>query len=80
MAGSYNNCVTKDGNLRDPRSLNNILENGGDVWEAIEEMYGMIWFLAKSDRHSDEDARLRVEYARQNYTQGLKMAKEALRT
>lgn len=51
------------------------MENGGDVFEAIEEMYGMIWLLAKSGRHSDRDAADRVEWARKNYQDGLKMAK-----
>jgi hypothetical protein len=26
--------------------MGDLLENGGDVSEAVEEMYGMIWFLA----------------------------------
>lgn len=50
MAGSYNHCVDEDGKLLDPERLAEMLENGGDVYEAIEEMYGMIWFLAETAR------------------------------
>src|SRR4051794_19315315 len=46
MAGSYNHVVTDDGNLRSNERVLQSLENGGDVCEAVEEMYGMIWFLA----------------------------------
>jgi hydrogenase maturation factor len=38
MAGSYNHVVTDSGNLRSPEMVNRMLENGGDVFEAVEEM------------------------------------------
>lgn len=47
MAGSYNHCVKDDGTLRAPKDLARSLDNGGDVWEAVEELYGMIWLLAQ---------------------------------
>lgn len=65
MAGSYNHCVNKDGTLDLPRLSR--IENLGDAKEAIEEMYGMIWFLATGRTDA-------VEIARQNYKIGIKMA------
>lgn len=73
MAGSYNHCVNHEGKLLDPESLNDMLENGGDVYEAVEEMYGMIWYLADTleceGYHAAKDW---VATARVQYTAGLK--------
>ncbi len=63
MAGSYQHCVDKAGRLLDPESLSQMLENGGDVYEAVEEMYGMIWYLANGNGHL-------VRQAEANYTNG----------
>lgn len=48
MAGSFNHVIDKeDGSLRQPNDLLEMLDcHHGDVYEAIEEMYGMIWYLA----------------------------------
>ena len=68
MAGSYNHCVEKpSGRLLNTFDLNAMIENGGDVYEAVEELYGMVWFLANGDA-------ARVEDARQNYSSGLGMS------
>jgi hypothetical protein len=64
MAGSYSHCVTEDGKLRNPYDLAQMLENGGDVYEAVEELYGMVWYLADGDE-------LKVEEARRMYRDGL---------
>jgi len=48
MAGSYNHATNDDGSLRDPLDMASMLDTGGDVYEAIEEMYGMIWWLAQT--------------------------------
>jgi hypothetical protein len=72
MAGSYNHVVQKDGNLRSNKEVVEMLENGGDVFEAIEEMYGMIWYLAG---HQVGHEKAAVEDARRNYRQGLRKAK-----
>lgn len=76
MAGSYNHVVTDAGNLRSPEMVDRMLENGGDVYEAVEEMYGMIWWLATLGPDavltSPEDL---VEMAREQYAVGLKLAK-----
>lgn len=59
MAGSYKHVVNDDGTFRGV----DLLDHMGDAYEAVEEMYGMIWFLADGD-----DAR--VETARQNWQIG----------
>lgn len=77
MAGSYNHCVTDAGNLYLPHQLAHMLENPGDVYEAVEEMYGMIWWLAHlapdAGAMSAEDL---VDMARKNYALGLALAKK----
>jgi len=42
-------------------------ETQGDAYETIEEMYGMIWFLANGDPEA-------VERACQKYEEGLAMS------
>ena len=75
MAGSYNHCVTEaTGKLRSPESLNSSLSNGGDVYEAIEEMYGMIWWLADMLASSTNDSAEVVEVARKHYKIGLDLS------
>lgn len=55
MAGSWNHVINDDGTPYEGEyGMGDLLENGGDVNEAVEEMYGMIWWLAR------EVARLRV--------------------
>jgi len=77
MAGSYSHIVTDTGNLISNEAFPNMIENLGDAYEAIEEMYGMIWWLAFSPMpHVDMPVAQRVEDARKNYKQGLKLAKE----
>lgn len=67
MAGSYQHCINDDGTLRDVQDLAASLENGGDVYEAVEEMYGMIWHLAGGNA-------AQVAHAQKNYKFGMKMA------
>lgn len=73
MAGSYAHIVQKDGNLASNKRVANTLENGGDVFEAVEEMYGMIWYLA--GKYPGQE-KMMVEDARKYYLEGLKKAKE----
>lgn len=49
MAGSYSHCVEDDGSLIKPEDFPNMIENLGDAYEAIEEMYWMIHYLAAGD-------------------------------
>lgn len=47
MAGSYLHVVDEDGALEEPEDIQGMLECvSGDVAECIEQMYGMIWYLA----------------------------------
>jgi hypothetical protein len=79
MAGSYNHCVTEQGNLASPERLAGMLDyhDTGDVFEAVEEMYGMIWYLAnmREDDVANYAPEQLVEFARQNYQEGLRLAK-----
>lgn len=89
MAGSYNHVVTKHGNLGSNERVVSMLENGGDVYEAVEEMYGMIWILAwmsaaphipleqfKSMQYAREMVKDMVEYARTHYQDGVAVSRE----
>lgn len=67
MAGSYLHVVNKHGALRTQAQINNSLENGGDIVEAIEEMYGMLWFLAAGNPEL-------IELARVNWQVGYSMS------
>jgi hypothetical protein len=46
-----------------------MLENPGDVWEAVEQMFGMIWFLAGQVNPSDPASA--VASAQKNYRAGI---------
>jgi hypothetical protein len=76
MAGSYGHIVQKDGNLHSNRVVADMLENGGDVFECVEEMYGMIWWLVHANVKWSGQEKQIVEEARRNYREGLKIAKE----
>jgi len=78
MAGSYKHCVDDNGNLLDNEHLVGMLENGGDVYEAVEEMYGMIWWLADvaDNLQGSPGISQWVEEARQHYQEGLKVAND----
>jgi hypothetical protein len=73
MAGSWNHFTTRKGRFRGSA----LLENGGDVVEALEECYGMVWYLAnelsKQPRVDDEPDQL-VQEAHEYYTDGLKLS------
>ena len=67
MAGSYGHCVNDDGKLLGPYDLNGMLTTGGDVWEAVEELFGMVWWLAAGDAE-------RVQQAWEHYRDGLELS------
>jgi hypothetical protein len=81
MAGSWGHMVTDDGRLRNNESFHDLLENGGDVYEAAEECFGMVWWLANEAasgagvREEDRAAFRQsiVEQARQHYKTGLEL-------
>lgn len=62
MAGSYDHIVDKEGRFIGTRLIDNL----GDAYEALEECYGMIQWLANG--HA-----LRVTAAKMEYKQGLKL-------
>lgn len=89
MAGSYNHCITRKGNLMSNDRMmvsGAMIENLGDAYEAIEEMFGMIWWLAvkRANPHISpqgaveiysSEIKAAVEEARQNYKEGLELSK-----
>jgi hypothetical protein len=76
MAGSYGQIVQKDGNLASNRRVAEMLENDDDVFETVEEMYGMIWFLVGNNPQWAGREKAMIHEARRDYRQGLKVAKE----
>jgi hypothetical protein len=82
MAGSYSHATNDDGSLRDPLDMQTMLENGGDCYEAIEEMYGMVWELAHFimihkvhlDDQSPELLKEIVDTAQKNYKRGVEFS------
>ena len=83
MAGSYRHVVDDSGALLDDEGINAMLEcRSGDVVECVEEMYGMIWWLAtKAEGYfaegrwsHDDGAAHWVEQAREHYREGLALS------
>lgn len=64
MAGSYLHAVDDLGRLRNSETMTIATETRGDAYETIEEMYGMIWYLADGSAGA-------VEHARQHYKTGI---------
>lgn len=67
MAGSYNHATDDQGRLRNWQTMTIATENQGDAYETIEELFGMIWWLASGDAELVEDAR-------QNYRGGIELS------
>lgn len=82
MAGSFNHVTTKKGKLISPEKFPSMIENLGDAYEVIEEMYGMIWVLAENIANDSFGAgagpKIYVEGAEDAYKRGLEVAKVAL--
>lgn len=77
MAGSYNHIITDQGNLISNERFPQMIENLGDAYEMAEEMYGMIWWLAKMAPDAGPvPAQELVEMARQQYATGLHLANQ----
>jgi hypothetical protein len=47
MAGSWQHMTTRSGKLRNNESFCGLIENLGDAYEAAEECFGMIQWLAE---------------------------------
>ena len=87
MAGSFNHVVKRaTGELRNPADVCGMLEarGSGDVYEAVEEMYGMIWYPASrldynlpggtTTAERLETVGQLIEEARENYRAGLELS------
>lgn len=75
MAGSYKHVVNKKGQLLTPEEFSKKIENLGDAYEAVEEMYGMIWWLAtKYGDWMRYPAEIAVEDAREQYKEGVELS------
>lgn len=70
MAGSYKHATTEDGKLRNSETMTIATETQGDAYETIEEMYGMIWYLAKGDPSKVEEARVHYDVGVDMYSPG----------
>lgn len=46
MAGSFTHILDDDGRLLGPEAMSGMLDTDGDVYETVEQLYGMIWLLA----------------------------------
>jgi hypothetical protein len=82
MAGSWQHMTTRAGRLRDNESFCRMIENLGDAYEAAEECYGMIWWLATQlaeDRApglaTREQAQAVITEAEQHYKDGLRLGR-----
>lgn len=47
MAGSWSHMTTDEGQLLRVRQFHNNLDTGGDVYEAAQQCFGMIWYMAR---------------------------------
>jgi hypothetical protein len=84
MAGSWRHMTTGSGLLRSNESFCDMIENLGDAYEAAEECYGMIWWLARQLEqlenfpmtapavHTRHQVLEIIKRAQENYKSGLK--------
>lgn len=79
MAGSWQHMTTKSGKLRNNETFCGMVENLGDAYEAAEECYGMIWWLASAlarDSAGNDGSRKAIlsyiREAEESYRDGLK--------
>jgi len=80
MAGSYAHAVNDDGALLEPVELQKMMENMGDAYECIEELYGMVWFLARQLELPIKPGMSKdkwVKLAKDNYRRGVELSPTA---
>jgi len=71
----------RTGRLLNNENFTQMIENLGDAYEAAEQCYGMVWWLAgrlaqiadREGRPSREQVRAIVTEARENYRDGLRL-------
>jgi hypothetical protein len=75
MAGSWRHMVKKNGKLRSPEHLVQMMDTQGDMVEALEECYGMIYWLANSVQMpgpiTEDLVSQRIENANDHYRDGV---------
>lgn len=83
MAGGWRHMTRDGGKPYDERyGEGSMLKNGGDVVEALEQAYGMIWWLAKGRAEETttkptvrQAIQRQIESARLNYKAGVEIGK-----
>jgi hypothetical protein len=76
MAGSWQHMTTKNGRLLSNERFVQMIENLGDAYEAAEECYGMVqWLAARVMRSTDpaEHRRLVIKEAQRFHKEGLRI-------
>lgn len=74
MAGSWQHMTTKSGKLRNNETFCDLIENLGDAYEAAEECYGMVqWLAAELADHTNTPSTDWIARAEQNYLAGLEL-------
>lgn len=75
MAGSWSHMTTRNGKLRNNESFCGMIENLGDAYEAAEECYGMVQYLAGilADELSNTTRAQLVRQAEAHYQDGLRL-------
>jgi hypothetical protein len=78
MAGSWGHMTTDKVKFRNVETFHQMLENGGDVYEAAEECFGMVWYLAESlsvigGNGSRQDMLEWIALAEDHYRDGLRL-------
>lgn len=71
MAGSWGHIINGDGGFIAADEFPDMIENLGDAYEACEQCYGMVMFLANGDP-------AKIEEARERYLEGLALGSSAL--
>jgi len=76
MAGSWRHMTTTSGRFRNNESFCGMIENLGDAYEAAEECFGMVqWLAAQLARVSPDQATRQewVQRAELHYRNGLRI-------
>lgn len=75
MAGSYGHAVADDGQLLVNEHFVEMVENLGDAYETVQQMYGMIWWLADRLAETQQaDPAALVRAAADNHRHGLEQS------
>lgn len=73
MAGSYSHITNDQGQLISSEDFSLLIEGPRDAYETIEEMYGMIWFLARG-LAEEPMTKMIVDQAERNWKRGIEIS------